>query len=101
MNNNSPIPSNINVQEIVRKGEEIYNQTLKTTLEPFSNGKYVAIEVDSKKYFLGETKDEAALEARKEFPDKVFYIRRIGEIEKIASYYPSYSSYLNAYDWLF
>lgn len=93
MDNNAPIPSNINVQEIVKKGEEIYNQELTTTLEPSSNGKYVAIEIDSKKYFIGETKDEAALGARKEFPDKVFYIRRIGEVEKIASYISSFSPY--------
>lgn len=97
MNNQPPIPSNINIQELLKKGEEIYQQELKGVLEPENNGKYVVIEVESKKYFIGETKDEAVTEAKKTFPNKVFVVRRIGEVEKITGYSPLLPNY---YDWL-
>lgn len=98
MNNQPPIPSNINVQELLKKGEEIYQQELRSILEPTDNGKYVALEVESKRHFIGNTKDEAVAEAKKVFPNRVFVVRRIGEVEKIASYSPSL--YPLHYDWL-
>jgi len=78
-----------NVQEIIRKGAEIYD-TLKGQLEPTNNGKYIVIEVDSREHFLGDTRDEAILKAKAKFPDKVMFIRKIGQIEKISRHY-SYS----------
>lgn len=98
--NNNLIPSNINIQELLRKGEEIYQQELKQSLEPTNNGKYIAIEVDSKRHFIGDTKDEAVAKAKREFPNKLFVIRRIGELEKKAYYQPFLFSE-NRYDWLF
>lgn len=83
---NNPIPTNINVQELTRKGEEIYQQDLKGDLEQHNNGEYVAIEVESKQHYVGITKEEAVAKAKKEYPNKIFFVRRIGEIEKIASY---------------
>ncbi len=98
MDNQPQIPQNVNIQEILRKGEEIYQQQLKSTLEPSKNGTYVVIEVDSEKHFLGATKDETVLEAKKEFPDKILFVRRIGETERIASYSPNFSSSPQRYD---
>lgn len=83
---NNPVPTNINVQELTRKGEEIYQQEFKENLEQVHNGEYVAIEVESKQYYVGTTKEEAVAKAKKEYPNKIFFVRRIGEIEKIASY---------------
>lgn len=94
--NNNPVPQNINISELVKRGEDIYQQDLKQILEPEHNGKYVAIEPDSGQHFIGETKEEAVSKAKQEFPNKLFVVRRIGEIEKISSY--SYSQYYN--DWL-
>ena len=79
-------PSNPNTQEILQKGREIYD-TLKAELEPAKNGSYVAIEVTSGKYFVGDTKEEAMSQAGKEFPTIIKYVRRIGSLEKIASTY--------------
>jgi len=84
----NPVPTNINVQELTRKGEEIYQQELKADLEQRNIGGYVAIEVESRRHFVGTTKEEAVAEAKKEYPNKIFFVRRIGEIERIASYSP-------------
>lgn len=94
---NSPSTPPTNVQEIINKGREIYD-TLKEQLEPANNGKHIVIEVDSGEYFIGDTRDEAFLKAKAKFPDKVMFIRRIGQIEKISRHF-SYSQ--NKYARLF
>jgi len=38
----------------------------------------MAIEVESGKYFLGETQVEALEKAKKQFPKKIFYFMRVG-----------------------
>lgn len=88
----APVPANI--AEIIKRGNDIYEK-FRTILEKAHNGKYVVIEVESEKYFVGETRDEATLNAKKEFPDVVMFIRRIGQVEKasrhISRYHPSYA----------
>lgn len=76
------IPSNTpNIQELVKKAKDIY-VPLKEELEATHNGEYIVIEVNSGKYFVGATKDEAMANARKEFPGILLFVRRIGELEK-------------------
>lgn len=96
---NNPVPPSVNIQNLLTKGEEIYQQ-IKANLEPNNIGQYVAIEVDSQRHFVGLTKDEAVAQAKTVFPDKIFFVRRIGEIEKIAVYSSIFSPTEN-YDWLF
>ena len=72
-----PIKS-IDTSDLARKGELIYQQELKDLLEKTHLGKFCAIEVDSKDYFLGDTPVEASAYARKKYPDKVFYLVKIG-----------------------
>ena len=83
---NSSSPS---VQDIIKKGAEIYD-TLKGELEAVSGGEYIVIEVDTKEHFIGDTRDEAILKAKIKFPDKVMFVRKIGQIEKISRHF-SYS----------
>ncbi|GEM_PF-1585104 len=78
---NSSTPNPANVSEIIRKGNEIY-ETLKEGFERDNSGKYIVIEVDSGKYFIGETRDEAVVTAKKSFPNIIMFVRRIGHIEK-------------------
>ncbi|MFA5072163.1 MAG: hypothetical protein WC511_07490 [Candidatus Pacearchaeota archaeon] len=82
-----PTDTTPDIQEIIKKGNEIYN-TLKEELEQNHNGEYVVIEIDSGRNFIGETRDEATLEAKKEFPDKIMFIKRIGQEEKISRHFP-------------
>jgi len=67
----------INKEELVAKGQEIY-QHLKEKLEPGHNGQIVAIEVESGDYFLGQSVVEAGKKARKKHPDKFFYFVKVG-----------------------
>lgn len=79
-----------NVKNLVAKAKKIYT-TVKDQLEPLNNGKYVVIEVESTKYFIGDTKDEAMEKARKKFPHILLFVRRIGEIEKNSHHSSSFS----------
>lgn len=87
MNNDQAKPniptSATNVQEIIRKGDEIYSG-LKSTLEPKMNGKFIVIEVESGEHFIGETREEAVAKAGAKFPNKLTFSRRIGEPEKVS-----------------
>lgn len=88
-------------EEIATKGEEIYEKELKDNLEPQESGKYVAIEVESKKYFIGSTKEEALDKAQEVFPDKIFFVRKIGELERVSSKYSFDFTSLAYHDRLF
>lgn len=74
-----------NIQELSKKGEEIYN-FLADKLKIDNDGKYIAIVTESKDYFIGETKDEAVSKAEKKYPEKLVFVRRIGNIEKVSSF---------------
>lgn len=80
MNGKIEVPS---TEELTQKGKEIYDK-LKPNLEPEKNGLYVAIEVESEKYFIGETVEKVIELAKKEFPDKLFYVTRIGGPARIS-----------------
>ncbi len=85
--NEEKISPQLTPEETVKRGEEIYEKELKEKLEPKEEGKFVAIEIESKKYYVGNTKEEALDLAKKDFPTKVFFVRRIGELERVSSIY--------------
>ena len=64
-------------QQVVTKGKAIY-QRVQRELEEQYPGRFVAIEVESGNYFVGETLTEADANAREKYPDRVFYIVRVG-----------------------
>lgn len=64
-------------EDIAQKGREIY-QKLSQKLEENDKGKFVAIEVDSGKYFVGETQEEALKKAKQHFPARIFYFVKVG-----------------------
>lgn len=70
-------PKRIDKNEFVNKGKKIYKR-LKSELEAKYKGKVIAIDVESGNYVIGEDELNAALNARRLFPDKVFYFIRIG-----------------------
>jgi len=63
--------------DFAQKGTQIY-QKISKDIEKKQRGKFLAIEVESGKYFLGETQEEAVKVAKKHFPAKIFYFVRIG-----------------------
>jgi hypothetical protein len=64
-------------EELARKGEQVYSK-IRERLEAERPGQFVAIEVESGDYFLGETIQEADEKASAKYPHGVFYIVRIG-----------------------
>ncbi|MBI2028830.1 hypothetical protein HYT02_00225 [Candidatus Gottesmanbacteria bacterium] len=67
----------IHTFSLAQKGQEIYNKN-KDKFEKENYGKFVAIEVDSEKYFIDDKLDKVLQQAQKKFPKKVFYTLRIG-----------------------
>ena len=59
-------------------GQRLYDERLKAVLEPEHEGEFVAIEPESERYFLGQTGLSALRAGRRELPDKLFYLLRVG-----------------------
>ena len=66
------------VDEFVRRAEEVYATRLKAILEPEHVDEFVAIEPDSGDYFLGKTLSEAMGAARQSHPDRLAHAMRVG-----------------------
>lgn len=76
MNNNDLIKK-ADIQKIAEAGAKIY-ETIRLQFEPAQNGKFMAIDIESKDTFIGNTSSEAVELARKAYPNKVFYVVKIG-----------------------
>ncbi len=76
---NKPLTSlpTIYPSEIAHKGEEVY-QKISKQIEKKYLGDFMAIEVESGKYFLGKTQVEAIKKAKKHIPAKIFYLIKVG-----------------------
>ena len=97
-NNDLNVAFTTSTEELIQKGEKLYEEKLKDKLEKKHLGKFVAIEVDSGKFFVGETLEEALERAKKEFPDKIFHSIKIGSPGVFSS---SGVFRKNGYRWLF
>ncbi|MEW5701861.1 MAG: hypothetical protein AB1792_06495 [Candidatus Zixiibacteriota bacterium] len=64
--------------ERAQRGREIYATKLKAILEPNYIGLYVAIEVQSGDYYLGDSPEEAVASAESSRPGGVFHLMRVG-----------------------
>lgn len=95
---NSPNNNLLSPEIIAEKGEKIYQQKLKDTLERDHKGEFVAIEVETGKYFLGKSPEETLETAKKEFPEKIFHLIRIGHT---GVYNVSWSVGSKRYGWVF
>ena len=65
------------VQRIAVEGAKIYEQ-IKVAYDPKEKGKSLAIDIDTKNAYLGNTSAEALELARQKHPKKVFYVVKIG-----------------------
>jgi len=71
-------PKSFDIKAFGKKAREIYKENFQDKLEPKENGKIIAIEVGSGEMFLGNSVTEAAMKARKKYPDKFYYFIRVG-----------------------
>lgn len=65
------------IHEISKKGQRVL-ETIPKKLKEEHFGRFIAIEVDSGDYFIGETAMEATRQAQVKHPDKIFFLGRIG-----------------------
>jgi hypothetical protein len=65
-------------QSIIDQAQKIYTDRLQVQLERDHRNRFVAIEPVSGDHFLGDTLIDAALSARRCYPDRVPYTIRIG-----------------------
>ncbi len=66
------------VDEFVRRAEQVYASRLRAVLEPKHTNEFVAIEPESGDYFLGKTLSEAIGAARRSYPDRLAHAMRVG-----------------------
>jgi hypothetical protein len=66
------------VEDFVRRAENVYATQLRAVLEPEHLDKFVAIEPDSGEYFLGKTLSEAMAAAHRAYPDRLAHAMRVG-----------------------
>lgn len=77
MTDQSPQIPQVNVEDFSKKSQEFYN-SIKARLEAESLNKYVALDYETSKYWLGETASDALTKAKAEFPQKIFYLIQVG-----------------------
>ena len=65
-------------QEFAKEGKRIYRQKYAKKLEPTERGRIIAIEIESGDSFIGDSTVEAILKAKEKYPNRIFYLMRIG-----------------------
>ncbi len=65
------------IEKIAKEGAKIYEQ-IKGKYEPEENGKFLAIDIESRDVYFADTSAEAVDKARNNHPDEVFYVVKIG-----------------------
>ena len=66
--------------EIARRGKEIYTGHLRVELEPGNFGKYLAINIETGEWEIGNDHAETVLHAHAKYPDSGIYGMRIGHL---------------------
>ena len=66
------------VQEVARRGKEIYERDIRAKVESEQEGRFLVIDVKSGSYALADDELEAFDRAREEAPDGLLYLVRVG-----------------------
>lgn len=77
MNKSDDLIKQADIDHIVKEGKKVYEE-IKDQYEPKHMGKLLAIDIKSKKAYLGNTSVEAVQKAQKAHPNTVFYVVKIG-----------------------
>jgi hypothetical protein len=91
------VPLN-NPKAIAEAGERIYRDKFQVELEASSHGKYAAINVEKETVFVSDTPEGAFDLARKDDPQGIFHLVRVGYA---GAFQLSYQYGHGAQDWLF
>ncbi len=64
--------------ELTRRGQEYYDQHLRSELEPAQSGKFLVLDVESGDYEVDSSQLAAMDRVEAKHPDGLFYVLRIG-----------------------
>jgi hypothetical protein len=70
--------NSIDIKGMVDAGEKIYEELYKADFEVRFPRQVVAIDIESRRAFVGRTSLDAGEQARRVFPDNLFYFLRVG-----------------------
>lgn len=65
-------------EEIVRRGEELYEREIRARLDPQHRGRFLVLDVRSGEYEIADTAIEAIDRLRSRKPGAMLYILRVG-----------------------
>lgn len=63
---------------VANAAKAVYDSDYRDQMEAEHHGKFIAIEPESRRYFLSDTFIGAALEAKRQIPDRMSFVVRIG-----------------------
>ncbi len=63
---------------VTERARQLYQSRLREEMEQEHQGRYLCIEPESGRHFLGDTFDQAVNAAANEFPDRLTHTLRIG-----------------------
>jgi len=66
-------------EEIIQKGDSIYNDRYRDNYEKSHKGEFLAIDIEDEKAYPGKYPEDAIGLARTEKPDGKFYLVKVGE----------------------
>jgi len=72
------------LDELVRRAEDLYAQKLRSKLEASHQDDFVAVEPISGDFFLGKTLSQALSAARDAHPDRLSHAIRVPEARQLA-----------------
>lgn len=67
-----------NPEVIAQRGRAVYEQRLRTLLEPAQHGRYLVLNVETGEYEVGDDAMTPSETMRQRFPGTLFYAMRIG-----------------------
>lgn len=66
------------LERLAEQGERFYAEHLRDVLEPEQTGRFVAIEPETGRYFVGGDSSDTLVAAHEAMPEGLFYLKRIG-----------------------
>ena len=63
---------------VAEAAKAVYESDYRARMEKESMGKFIAIEPESRKFFVGDTFIDAAMEAKTKMPKKMSFVIKIG-----------------------
>lgn len=64
--------------EIVRRGQELYDREIRARVEPEQNGRFLVVDVETGEYEIDDTAIDAIDRLQAKCPDAPVYIVRVG-----------------------